>query len=339
MVRPRLARIALWMAPLAILVLIVGCFASGPEIVFVSESPQGREIFLLDPVDGATRQLTVGDAVEEHPTLSPDGVRLAYVTGGTGRLVVTQLELGRDSSTARVVDGNVSGSPVWSPEGDRLAFASQKNGGTELYVAPIEGGSIVRITENEAEERLGDWSPDGEWLVFDSAGDSSGPGLWLRNVNGVNTIRLTEGNDNSPVWSPDGQRIAFVRTEDGNTDIFVVERSRNGTWRDQVRILRLTNTPETNDSPAWSPNSKSILIVSTRDGNSEIYTLTPDGSKQRRLTFNDTNDLDPVWSPNGKKIAFVSYLHGTGEIFVMDANGENQLRLTNNRSEDHSPDW
>ena len=67
--------------------------------------------------------------------------------------------------------------------------------------------------------------------------------------------------------------------------------------------------------------------------------MEADGSGQRRLTRNDTDDVSPVWSGNGNRIAFVSYLFGAGELFVMEADGSRQRRVTNNRAEDHSPDW
>ena len=91
--------------------------------------------------------------------------------------------------------------------------------------------------------------------------------------------------------------------------------------------------------PVWSPDSKTIVFVSHRDGNAEIYSMREDGSKQRRLTKNESDDLDPVYSPDGERIAFVSYLYGAGEIIIMGADGVKQRRMTNNNAEEHSPDW
>ena len=141
------------------------------------------------------------------------------------------------------------------------------------------------------------------------------------------------------MWSPDGDHIAFVRIEDKNSDIYIVSRSKNGTWQDDTELTRLTRHDTSDQSPAWSPDSKSIVFVSFRDGSAEIYTMLQDGSKPLRLTNNLVDDLDPEWSPNGKRIAFVTHVYGAGEIVVMDANGDNQRRLTNNGTEDLSPRW
>jgi TolB protein len=232
-----------------------------------------------------------------------------------------------------------SARPVWSPGGDGLAFVSGREGNPELYVLETNGGGPTRITFNEAHDHLGDWSPDGQWLVFYASDANSEPGLWLRNPSGVNLIRLTQGRDTDPVWSPDGEGIAFVRTQDGNVDVYLVTKPDAGTWRDRVQELRLTLAPEPDIAPEWSPDSDSLVFVSYRDGNAEIYTMRADGARQQRLTNNGLDDLDPVWSPDGRKIAFVSYLYGPGEIFVTDADGSNQQRLTNTGVEENSPDW
>ena len=99
--------------------------------------------------------------------------------------------------------------------------------------------------------------PDGEWLAFyrdggpeDSDADDAASGspanksgIWLRNPDGVNLIQLTEGADTGPVWSPDGEHIAFVREVDGNQDVYLVSRVENGTWQDDARLTRLTQHP------------------------------------------------------------------------------------------------
>jgi TolB protein len=322
--------------------LLLACSSSSDQqIVFVSESDGDPEIFMLDIGNGTAVQLTENNARDFGPVWSEDREKIAYLTDESGNLEINQIDR-NGAATSRLTPGesiDANARPVWSPDGDRLAFVSQREGNPELYVRESDRVDPTRITFNQAQDRLGDWSPDGEWLVFYATDADSEPGLWLRNPNGVNLIRLTQGKDSDAVWSPDGEGIAFVRNQDDNQDVYIVTKLDAGTWRDNVNELRLTQAPEPDVSPVWSPDSDSLAFVSFRDGNAEIYTMRADGVRQQRLTNNGQDDLDPVWSPDGRKIAFVSYLYGPGDIFVTDAEGSNQQRLTNNNSEENSPDW
>jgi TolB protein len=82
-----------------------------------------------------------------------------------------------------------------------------------------------------------------------------------------------------------------------------------------------------------------IAFYSDRDGNSEIYTMKPDGTEVRRLTFNNAEDRCPSWSPDGKKIAFLSDRDGNKEIYIMDADGSNLQRLTFDPAQEYHADW
>ncbi len=155
----------------------------------------------------------------------------------------------------------------------------------------------------------------------------------------MNLVHLTTGQDRDPVWSPDGKHIAFVRGASGEEDIYLVSKLSNSTWQDDTETIRLTQHDSADLAPAWSPDSRSIVFISSPEGTTEILTMRADGSKQRRLTNNGNDDLAPVWSADGKQIAFVSHLYGAGEIFIMNADGSEQRRLTNNGAEDAYPDW
>jgi Tol biopolymer transport system component len=82
-----------------------------------------------------------------------------------------------------------------------------------------------------------------------------------------------------------------------------------------------------------------IAFDSSRDGNHEIYTMTPGGTLPTRLTTNPAADVDPVWSPDGTRIAFESDRDGNPEIYVMNADGTGPTRLTNNPASDTQPCW
>jgi len=97
------------------------------------------------------------------------------------------------------------------------------------------------------------------------------------------------------------------------------------------------------DGPSGSKEAlfgpHTIAFVSTRDGNTEIYAMNPDGSGQTRLTDNSSDDYAASWSPDGEKIAFSSYLGDNDEIHVMNADGSGQTRVTDNPAHDRFPSW
>ena len=140
-------------------------------------------------------------------------------------------------------------------------------------------------------------------------------------------------------------QIAFVSQRDGNAEIYVMDA-------DGDNQRRLTNHPDRDWSPSWSPDGKRIAFVSDRDGHvhvihgwstSEIYVMDADGGNQQNLTNNPHDDRSPSWSPDGKRIVFQSDRDNDRdhniEIYVMDADGSNPQNLTNNPTEDRSPSW
>ena len=93
-------------------------------------------------------------------------------------------------------------------------------------------------------------------------------------------------------------------------------------------------------APAWSRDGRTIVFVSWRDGNGEVYAMDADGSGPRNLTQHPAKDFRPAWSPNGRRIAFVSRRDGNAEIYVMNADGSGKRNLTRDRaSDDDYPTW
>jgi Tol biopolymer transport system component len=93
-------------------------------------------------------------------------------------------------------------------------------------------------------------------------------------------------------------------------------------------------------APAWSRDGRTIVFVSWRDGNREVYAMDADGSGPRNLTQHPARDVRPAWSPNGRRIAFVSLRDGNAEVYVMNADGSGKRNLTRDRaSDDDYPTW
>ncbi|RKU39237.1 hypothetical protein C6496_02555 [Candidatus Poribacteria bacterium] len=88
-----------------------------------------------------------------------------------------------------------------------------------------------------------------------------------------------------------------------------------------------------------SPGTEKIAFTSTRDGNSEIYIMNPDGSQQQNLTWHSARDLAPAWSPTGQHIAFNSDRDGIRDIYLMDADGKNVRKVFRSSAYREYPAW
>lgn len=127
----------------------------------------------------------------------------------------------------------------------------------------------------------------------------------------------TGGLDDAPAWSPDRRKIAFVRGDGPDRQIYV--RSAKG-GRDQLLGPGM--------EPSWSPDGTQIVFTKWVNGNQDIHVMNTDGSNVRRLTTDPAGDFQPHWSENGQQIAFASTRTAVPEIFVMNADGSNQTQRT-----------
>ena len=247
-----------------------------------------------------------------EPAISPDGRELAVISSGD---IWTVAAAGGEARLLIAHEANES-RPMYSPDGAKLAFISDRTGGGDIYVLTFATGALSRLTFDGGLDRLDGWSRNGEWIYFSSS-SSDIAGMHdifrVRAAGGtpmaVSADRYTSEFFAAP--SPDGRRIAFSARGNG-----VGQWWRNGSshldeselWLlhdgDQPKYEQLTERGAKQLWPMWSGDGKSLFYVSDRGGRQNIWSLTP-GSQPRQITkFSDGRVLWPTISLDGKTIAF-----------------------------------
>ncbi len=287
---------------------------------------------------GAGSMLVVAAVLVGGALLSPSTIRggIAFVsTRDSGFDDIHDIYvMNADGSGATNLSDNSADDfgPAWSPDGSKIAFTSNRNGGYDIYVMSADGSGVVRLTDDPAYDRSPAWSPDGTKIAFISDSDGN-DNIYVMSADGSGLVGLTDdpAYDRSPAWSSDGTKIAFDSMRDGYDNIYVMNADGTG-------VVHLTDGPAYDRSPAWSPDGTKIAFVSYREGNNgEIFVMNTDGSGVVRLSNDPAFDGSPAWSSDGTKIAFESMRSGDSQIYVMNADGSGVVRLTEEDASD--PSW
>jgi serine/threonine protein kinase len=311
------------------------------RFVAVSASPSdetSNAITAVDVTSGKTSPLTTppaGAALDQLPSLSPDGGTLAFVRrsgGQTGELWLQPLsgtfvpigEPTRIGSAAVFYHG-----VAWSKDGHDLIVSSGNTGNVGLWRIPVQNpGAMQRLSPTSDEwrqpavsmqqSRLAftrtTWDENLWRLTLEGAGRPAGPAVSL-----MGSTRL----EMNAQFSPDGSRIVFESLRSGTQELWVADA-------DERNALQLTSFGgRRGGAPAWSPDGQSIAFdLRTDDRRADIYVIPARGGEPVRITTDAADDYVPSWSRDGLWIYFGSTRSGRNEIWKVAPGGGEPVQVT-----------
>jgi len=261
-----------------------------------------------------TFQLTTNAGEQSRPALSPDGKRLAFVwtKEGGGHQHIYVKEMGSESLLRLTNLNEDEFSPTWSPDGTQIAFLSSSASGLGLYVATVAASPSIRKVYIPEETTRWDqgalsWSPDGKnFVLVDHMGAQPSSSIFLIDVETLRAHVLTDPptgweGDLSPVFSPDGEKIAFLRaSESWVVDLYWI--STHGGEAHQI-----THDGKTINGITWSSDNRSIVFSSNRAGQYALWKVALDGSAPVRMPVGTEDATQPAIPLSGNNLAFVEY--------------------------------
>jgi TolB protein len=300
--------------------------AQATPIVFRSDrDEEGVTDLYLMALDGSgVRRVTEG-GVFFFPEWSPKGDQIAFRRNFTGNNAEVGLVAPDGSSPVLLTEGEAAAAwylPVnWSLDGQELSFASRSGGALDVWVMPSTGGARERLLGNlEGHFNVAAWSwPDGSKIAYIDNVGSSNKDLWVVSAaDASDPVNLTQGRvaaPEYPQWSPDGSKLAisaYALLPDGTIEGFAGGHTEmfTGPYKEVFVIdvatqalTRVTNNAFEDDMPAWSPDGKSLLLASDRDGDFDIW-LVPLDAPEEAIDLIDDSELpredsmpDAYWGP------------------------------------------
>lgn len=220
-------------------------------------------------------------------------------------------------------------------DGDRMKGPVAERAISNIYMSDYDGANQTRVTVTRNIDIAPAWSPDVRSIAYQSY-RSNYPDIIVQYLYEVRPYtKPANGSADKanflPAWSPDGAKLAFMSSRDGgNPEIYVVNRDGTG-------LRRLTDHPENDASPTWSPTGNQIAFTSNRSGSPQIYIMNADGSGVSRIT-SESNCDRPTWSPAPfNEIAYASRTGAGYDIKIFDFQNRGTKTITDGIGSNESP--
>jgi Tol biopolymer transport system component len=231
----------------------------GTRIAFTSGRPSTAALglFVMNADGSQVKEVSQGGDTYFNPAWSPDGTKLIYIKkawedeGPSGTFLL-DIESAAETLLSEFL--HVDHKPVFSPNGMKIAFNSQRDGLLGLWVMDVGGTNAVNLTPGVFAGGAS-WSPDGSRIVFAREEEDGNIDTYVMNADGSNKINITNhpSFDVSAVWSPTGDKIVFVSTRGGASQLYLMNP-------DGTDLVQLTNSNSRNERPSWLLEQVATLV-------------------------------------------------------------------------------
>jgi len=294
------------------------------RIAYVDTKDKQSDIWVIPMRGGPPVQVTNDAAVDQYPVWHPDGKRIIYSSNrdGTYQICAAYLD-GRQPLpiTSGESDCFVLGV---SADGTKVLYAGSKEE-SDIWGVRIDAGEEFEVTSDAGLEFWPDISPDGKMIAFQAAREIS-RGNKLEKCSILTKPVEAEGqraqlaaNGFDPSWSPDGSKLAFLRSAGDLKNIWTVgaiggnEKQLTKHGIDAFGISFLPYLRTQTRFYSWSPDGRSLIYSSKEPGEAGLRIISADGSGESKIISNPDLKMIlqcPLWSPDGRRIAFTSELRG-----------------------------
>ena len=320
----------------------------GKWIAQVSGGHGGRhDVGVMPAGGGPERKIATSEGI--FPTWTPDSKSLVIADRATAEDPFQLVMLGVNDGSRRELTaparghwGDIVGAV--SPEGSWLAIIRYSaKGSGDLYVMPMSGGPLRRITQVNTWINGFDWMPDGREILYAACGPPPAAicGLWRIAIDGASSPRLLPPSAPTvayPEW-PSISRGKPLRVAVQTKTIYERLWSLRLDSGDTEPVVQTTYT-RIAENPSFSRDGRQTVFVSNETRGYNIWIADADFRQRRQLTFLDSIEAEtPRWSPSGKEIAFMAFVGGLKSIYVVEVGSGRHRRLTKDAAEEGSPAW